>query len=46
MPNLAMTLSFLALLFYLQEVVSDKPDVFSAAVYLAGVIEGTLLFAL
>jgi hypothetical protein len=46
MANLALILIIFAFLFYVQEVVSEKPSVLCAAIYLAAVIEGALMFAL
>ena len=42
MVNLSITLFFVAILFYLQEVISEKPRYLRASIFLAGVIVATL----
>ncbi len=45
MLNLTITLFFVALLFYLQEAVSENPSVLRGAVFLFGAIEACVSMA-
>ena len=42
MANVSITLFILAILFYIEEVISEKPRFLRASVFLAGVIVATL----
>jgi len=42
MANISISLFLVAILFYLQEVISEKPHFLRASIFLAGVIVATL----